>query len=110
MMHCVISIVEAQVIERLAGEVARKVVLGAHVASVVLKEVERQDAILGIKLRQQSKPDPSSPVDEDENAGSAPDGNLFKLALSYDGSIETSLSFEVQLVILVSREDDMPEK
>jgi hypothetical protein len=34
-----VSIVEAQVVKCLASEIARKVVLGAHVASVVLEEV-----------------------------------------------------------------------
>jgi hypothetical protein len=50
MMNGMVSVVETQIIERLASEVARKVILGAHIAPVVLKEVQRQDAVLGVEL------------------------------------------------------------
>jgi hypothetical protein len=40
MVHGMIAIVEAQVIERFASKVARKIVLGAHIAAIVLEEVQ----------------------------------------------------------------------
>ena len=62
MMNGMISVVKAEVIERLASKIARKVELGAHIAPVVLKKVQREDAIFGVKLWQQRKPNPSTPI------------------------------------------------
>ena len=62
MMNGMISVVEAKVIERLASKITRKVELGAHIAPVVLEEVQREDAVFGVKLRQQRKPNPSTPI------------------------------------------------
>jgi uncharacterized protein YeaC (DUF1315 family) len=62
MMNGMISVVEAEVIERLASKVACKVELGAHIAPVVLKEVQREDAVFGVELWQQREPYPSTPI------------------------------------------------
>ena len=51
MMNGMISIVETQVIDRLASKVARKVIFGAHIAPVVLEKVQREDAVFGVELR-----------------------------------------------------------
>jgi hypothetical protein len=103
MMNGMVSIVETQIIKRLASEVARKVIFGAHIAPVVLEKVQGQDTVLGVELWEQCKPEPSAPIYQDEHGGSTPDCNLFKLALLYNGSVKTGLGLEIQLVILVSR-------
>ena len=62
MMNRVESVVKAEVIKRPTSKIAREVVLGAHIAPVVLKKVQREDAIFGVKLWQQRKPNPSTPI------------------------------------------------
>ena len=94
-MDGVISIVEAQIVKHLASKVARKIESRAHVATIMLEEIQREDAVFRVELRQQRKPEPATPVQEYENCGAGPDSNLLESALPYDRSVETSLSCKI---------------
>ena len=104
------SVVEGEIVEKRIREVARKVVLGRHVAAVVLEQIERQDAVLGIELRDQRKPDPAAPVIGDQHSRGAEDDHLLQPPLLDDGPILASLSLKIQFLVVASHQDDVPKE
>lgn len=110
MVDGVVAVVEAQVVQKRIGKVTRKVVPRVDVAAIMLQQIQRQDAVLCIKLREQGEPDPTAPVQQEKDSGSSEDENLLDSALSRNGAIATGLSSEIELVILVSGKNNVPEE
>lgn len=110
MVYGVETIVEGEVVEQRICEVPGKVVLGRDVAPVMLQHVERQDAVLCIELRDQREPDPTAPVQQDQHAHGAEDCHLLNPSLLHNGPVQTRLSSEIQLIIIASCQNDVPEE
>lgn len=76
----------------------------------MLQHVERHDAVLGVELRNQRKPDPAAPVEQDQRGGSAEHHRLLQPLLPGDGPVQAHLCCEIHLVIVASGKHNVPEE
>jgi len=109
-MNRMVAIVVEDEVDEEAREVACKVVRRGHIATVMLKDVQRDDAVFGKRVRDERQNDPFPPIQKQQGRRNSEETELLLDHLPINGPVQAFLLIEINGIIVGHVDSDLDKE